>query len=236
MLRLFEAGLEYTENSDEDEFYFRDFNFYCTVIASTFSFMRVPGFFVLFWLILFYFGSAVLFCAIMENDNVCPKMDGYGVDGGWMTSIYFASATLSTVGYGDVSLYEEGNNWTSFVAIIYMLFAMAIAFTVFTSAAKMALDGIFKFNVFSSLKTKIMGSKDITLYKQVRRLIALRVVELTIYFLALNATGIFVARIFVHYSDVEGQQWSWMTTIYWAIQTTTTIGTSMTFNTCIYRV
>jgi hypothetical protein len=228
MLRLFEAGLEYTENSDEDEFYFRDFNFYCTVIASKFSFMRIPGFFVLFWLILFYFGSAVLFCAIMENENVCPKSDGYD---GWMTSIYFASVTLSTVGYGDVSLYEEGNNWTTFVAIIYMLFAMAIAFTVFTSAAKMALDGIFKFNVFSSLKTKIMDSEDTTLYKQVRRLIALRVVELTIYFLALNATGIFVTRIFVNYSDVEGQQWSWMTSIYWAIQTTTTIGTSV-----IYRV
>jgi hypothetical protein len=228
MLRLFEAGLEYTENSDEDEFYFRDFNFYCTVIASSFRFMRIPGFFVLFWLILFYFGSVVLFCAIMENENVCPKTDGYD---GWMTSIYFASVTMSTVGYGDVSLHEEGNNWTTFVAIIYMLFAMAIAFTVFTSAAKMALRGIFKLNVIASLKTKIMESKDITLYKQVRRLIALRVVELTIYFLALNATGIFVVRIFVNYSDVEGQQWSWMTSIYWAIQTTTTIGTSV-----IYRV
>jgi len=33
-----------------------------------------------------------------------------------------------------------------------------------------------------------------------------------------------VARFFVNRSDVEGQQWNWMTTIYWAIQTTTAIG------------
>lgn len=225
MLRLFEAGLEYTENSEEDEFYFRDFNFYCMTVVSGYSFMRIsPGFVVLFWLLSFYFGSAVLFCAIMKNDNICPRTedDSYG---GWMTSIYFASATMSTVGYGDVSLYEEGQkDWITFIGIIYMLISVAIAFTVFSAAASLAIGGIFKFNCFTSLKTKIMESEEIPLYKQCRRLVTLRIVELTIYFLGLNATGIFVARFFVNRTDIEGQQWNWMTTIYWAIQTTTTIG------------
>jgi len=231
MLRLFKAGMEYTENSDEDEFYFRDFNFYCTVIVSRYSCMRIPGFFILFWLLSFYFGSAVLFCSILKNESVCPQThttemnDEYYNYGGWMTSIYFASATMSTVGYGDVSLYEDGQpNWITFIGILYMLLSVATAFTVFTSAAQMALGGIWKFNCFTSLKTKIMESEEIPLYKQVRRLILLRVMELTIYFLVLNMIGIFVARFFVNRSDVEGQQWNWMTTIYWAIQTTTTIG------------
>ena len=111
-----------------------------------------------------------------------------------------------------------------------MLVAMAIAFTVFTSAASMALDGIFSLDIFSSFKPTIKESKDIPLYKQVRRLVALRVVELLFYFVTLNAIGVFAARGFVHFSDVPEQQWNWMTTIYWAVQTTTTIGKSVAFN------
>jgi len=242
MLRLFKAGLVHTENSNEDEFYFRDFNFYYTVIVSRYSLMRIyPGVAILFWLLAFYFGSAVLFCGFMKNESICPTQettlegtDGYlhleGGDGsynygGWMTSIYFASVTMSTVGYGDVSLYEDGQpNWITFIGILYMLLSVAIAFTVFASVATMSLGGIWQFNCFISLTEKMLESKEIPLYKQVRRLILIRVTELVIYFLGLNAIGIFVARFFVNRSEIEGQQWNWMTTIYWAIQTTTTIG------------
>ena len=89
----------------------------------------------------------------------------------------------------------------------------------------MALGGILQFNCFTSLITKMLESEEMPLYKKVRRMILLRVTELIIYFLGLNLIGILVARFFVTYSEVEGQQWNWMTTIYWAIQTTTTIGT-----------
>ena len=228
MLRLFEAGLRYTENSDEDEFYFRDFNFYCTVIASKYGLMRIPGLTIMFSLVAFYFGSAVLFCAIMNDQNVCPS---YGNNSshhdGWLTTIYFASVTMSTVGYGDVSLYEYGQpKWITCIAIVYMLVAMAVALSVFAKVADMAMNGIglYKVHMFSRMKTQIMESKDMPLYKQIRRLIALRVIELSIYFFALNLFGVFVARFFIARSDVEGQQWNWMTTLYWAIQTTTTIG------------
>lgn len=99
MLKLFSAGLEYVERDDEDEFYFRDFNFYSLKIKSRFSFLRVPQLAVFFWMLIYYFGSGILFCSIMKNENVCPKDTTYAF-GGWMTSVYFASVTMSTVGYG----------------------------------------------------------------------------------------------------------------------------------------
>merc|ERR1719253_823020 len=172
MLRLFEAGLRYTENSDEDEFYFRDFNFYCTVIASKYGLMRIPGLTIMFSLVAFYFGSAVLFCAIMNDQNVCPS---YGNNSshhdGWLTTIYFASVTMSTVGYRDVSLYEYGQpKWITCIAIVYMLVAMAVALSVFAKVAEMAMNGIglYKVHMFSRMKTQIMESKDMPLYKQIR--------------------------------------------------------------------
>ncbi|KAL3913225.1 MAG: hypothetical protein SGILL_006575, partial [Bacillariaceae sp.] len=97
LLKLFQAGMAYLEVGDEDEFYFRDFNFYQLEIKTRFSFMRVPQFVVFFWLIVYYFGSAILFCSIMKNRDVCEATPyKYG---GWLSSIYFASVTMSTVGY-----------------------------------------------------------------------------------------------------------------------------------------
>jgi hypothetical protein len=48
------------------------------------------------WLLVYYFASAVFFCAIVGDKNVCP--DGSHKYGGWLTTIYFSSVTLSTVG------------------------------------------------------------------------------------------------------------------------------------------
>jgi hypothetical protein len=61
MLELLRAGMVYLENGDEDEFYYRDFNFYSMTIESRFSFMRIPQFAVAFWLLVYYFGSVLLF-------------------------------------------------------------------------------------------------------------------------------------------------------------------------------
>jgi cellulose synthase/poly-beta-1,6-N-acetylglucosamine synthase-like glycosyltransferase len=105
MLKLFTAGLEYVQRDDEDEFYFRDFNFYCLKIRSRFSFLRIPQLAVFFWMLIYYFGSAILFCSIMKNENVCPKDTPYAF-GGWITSVYFASVTMSTVGYGGKNAYS----------------------------------------------------------------------------------------------------------------------------------
>ena len=105
--------------------------------------------------------------------------------------------------------------------------------TVFSAAADMTFGGIFGWNMFSWLDGNFSAKKDQPLYKQIRRLVALRIVELTSYFVVLNAVGVFVARAFVNRSTNPDEQWDWMTTIYWAVQTTTTIGygdLSMPFN------
>jgi hypothetical protein len=179
-------------------------------------------------LLVFYFFSAILFCPIMRDESVCPAGDrSYD---GWLTSVYFASVTMSTVGYGDVSL-SGGDRWRTFIGVVYMLVSLIVGYTVFASAAEAALvDG---FDIDGSGRAtpilfrpfvKKFDPKTTPLYKQVQRITFFRVSELLIYFFALNLVGMFAARIFIHYSDVEGEQWDWMTTFYWAVQTTTTIG------------
>jgi hypothetical protein len=132
----------------------------------------------------------------------------------------------------DVSLIG-GPAWQSFVGIGFMIISIMVGAIVFSAAADMTFGGIFGWNMFSWLDGNFSANKDQPLYKQIRRLVALRVIELTSYFVALNAVGVFVARAFVNRSSNPDEQWDWMTTIYWAIQTTTTIGygdLSMPFN------
>mmetsp|Transcript_26017 Transcript_26017/g.54751 ORF Transcript_26017/g.54751 Transcript_26017/m.54751 type:complete len:481 (-) Transcript_26017:186-1628(-) len=224
ILELFEEGLAYTNDAEENEFYFRDFVFYNTTTASKFWFLKTPIVFVTFWLVFFLLGSVVLFCEILENEDVCPTQSGLPSDG-WMTSIYFATMTMSTVGYGDVSLYSQGqSNWMTLLAILYMLVSMGIAYTVFSSASEMTFNGVNQNCLLKKLKIHITEDKHASLHKQVRRLVLLRVVELVSYFLLLNFLGVMVAKAMVGRSDEPSQQWNWMTAIYWAVQTTTTIG------------
>mmetsp|Transcript_24070 Transcript_24070/g.56920 ORF Transcript_24070/g.56920 Transcript_24070/m.56920 type:complete len:624 (-) Transcript_24070:175-2046(-) len=223
MLRLFEAGLEYTESVDEDEFYFQDFNFYCTRLVSRFVWMRYPQLVVVGWLFLYFFGSAVVFCAFMRNENVCPSTTNFAY-GGWMTAVYFAGVTMSTVGYGDVSLYDEDKPGVTFVGTIYMLVAILVGYLVFSTAAEMSFGGIFGWDVYSIIEKRNAKNPDMPLYKQVNRLVWLRTFELGTYFVALNLIGALISRAFVNRSPLEEEQWNWSTTIYWAVQTTTTIG------------
>lgn len=91
MLQILNAGCEYVEEVSSEFFYFRDFNFYHTVIAQRVVLFSSPLMGAFAWLFLFYFFSAVLFCPIMKDDNVCPDRDTFR---GWLTSVYFASVTM----------------------------------------------------------------------------------------------------------------------------------------------
>ena len=91
MVDLFEAGCRHVEEVNGGFFYFQDFSFYHTVIAPRFQLFCNPLLGAGMWLLLFYIGSAVLFCPIMKDDVVCPNRDTYE---GWLTAVYFASVTM----------------------------------------------------------------------------------------------------------------------------------------------
>ena len=131
---------------------------------------------------------------------------------------------MSTVGYGDVSLYDEDSPGATFVGTIYMLVAIIVGYCVFSTAAEMTFGGMFGWDMYTWLDAKVDSQPHKPLHQQIRRLVLLRVGELTVYFVALNAVGVFIARGFVNRSPLVDEQWNWSTTIYWAVQTTTTIG------------
>lgn len=105
-----------------------------------------------------------------------------------------------------------------------MMVAVVVGFTIFSTAAEMTFGGLFGFDMYSWLDAKVDSNNDKPLHQQIRRLVLLRIGELAAYFVALNAIGVFIARAFVNRTPVPDEQWNWSTTIYWAVQTTTTIG------------
>ena len=68
------------------------------------------------------------------------------------------------------------------------------------------------------------------LHKKINQLRTAMLLQLTFQYIALNMFGVFCLRLHILYavSDRDGDdpefRWSWMTCIYWAVQTTTTIG------------
>jgi hypothetical protein len=116
--------------------------------------------------------------------------------------------------------------------------SLLVALTAFSAAAERAFSPIKEFNkrvlfaipVVGGWSRRFIESMDgdlkegELLYKRVRRMRIFAITEITIQFLTLNVLGLFVARIFVHVWDADKADWTWMTTFYWSVQTTTTIG------------
>lgn len=109
---------------------------------------------------------------------------------------------------------------------------MSFAYTVFSTAASAALsmvqiDGAGQTSsILFRPFVRNIDDVSLPLHERVRRLVMFRVAELLVWFIVLNALGVFMARFFIRTSDIDSQQWDWMTTFYWAVQTTTTIGES----------
>ena len=136
---------------------------------------------------------------------------------------------MSTVGYGDVSVAGEAT-WRVFIGIVFMFASVVVGLTVFSTAAEAAMNSVgvspsrYALSKYLSRMVDNYDGTSVPLYKQIRRILYLRVAELVVYFLFFNLIGIFLARIFVRDAELYGAQWSWMTTFYWSVQTTTTIG------------
>ena len=117
-LNSIEGGGDHTNNtSDIDEkewFYYKDFAFYSLKVESNYPWMRDATIHALLITFAFYFFTPILWCSILNDENICPRYDyttGLAKkDSGWLSALFFASATMSTVGYGDVTVLQNSAN------------------------------------------------------------------------------------------------------------------------------
>lgn len=99
LLAVLEKGIErVTAESAHDFFYYQDFSFYYTRIISWWPWLRSPFTKYLMTVLAYYFFTPVFFCWIVDDEKVCPNLPDKGPYAGWLTAMYFASSTLSTVG------------------------------------------------------------------------------------------------------------------------------------------
>eukprot|EP00550_Attheya_septentrionalis_P008590 CAMPEP_0198292822 /NCGR_PEP_ID=MMETSP1449-20131203/14159_1 /TAXON_ID=420275 /ORGANISM="Attheya septentrionalis, Strain CCMP2084" /LENGTH=491 /DNA_ID=CAMNT_0043992135 /DNA_START=190 /DNA_END=1665 /DNA_ORIENTATION=+ len=207
---------------DEDDwFYYQDFNYFNTHLESRWPWWRNDLLRACWLLLLFYLSTPILFCAIVHDEGVCqPNENG---DYGWVSALYFASTTMSTVGYGDLSV-NANVRWRGFIGIVYMIVSLVVAIMAFSAAA----DNVFTpFGIYEErFLTWVVGDyvKGTFLHERIRWLKIVKLTEIAVEFFSLNLIGIFCVRLFILRSDLEGFQWTWMETFYWSVQTTTTIG------------
>ncbi|EED88838.1 predicted protein [Thalassiosira pseudonana CCMP1335] len=232
-----------TASLDEEEwFYYKDFSFYSLKVDSKYPWMRNAGVFSILTTLLFYIFSPILWCHILQDENICPSSES-GRYNGWLTSLYFASATMSTVGYGDVTVLvgddsDNTENWRIFIAVLFMILSL-IASVIGLQAGldshfhpfRRRLD-VFVTRVFEILKDAnvIKGTYDKheDVMSRMRWLKFTQLVEILLIFVALNLVGVFALRLSLlgETEDELGSKLSlsWMESLYWAVQTTTTIG------------
>jgi hypothetical protein len=99
LLKVLEKAVDRLENEIKSDYlYYQEFSYQFTKLESRWPWMRNPFVVCLTILFFYYFFSWLLFCPIMKDDSVCPPdVEGEGDYAGWMTTLYFASTTLTTV-------------------------------------------------------------------------------------------------------------------------------------------
>eukprot|EP00526_Cylindrotheca_closterium_P013391 CAMPEP_0113651462 /NCGR_PEP_ID=MMETSP0017_2-20120614/27424_1 /TAXON_ID=2856 /ORGANISM="Cylindrotheca closterium" /LENGTH=522 /DNA_ID=CAMNT_0000564121 /DNA_START=67 /DNA_END=1635 /DNA_ORIENTATION=- /assembly_acc=CAM_ASM_000147 len=225
---IFECAVNLSETIDAKAFYFRDFNEYYLTLQDTYL-RRNPFIGAIVGVLAYYICSLILFCGIMGNNSTCPSTAGGPAYEGWLSAIYFASVTISTVGYGDVSVVGSGTEvWRVSIGVAYMVYAMVVAVTVFSSLSSRAMD-IAQNTIAPKLEPFLdkwtTMKKSEALAAQLKRVWVFKVVELSLEFLLINLFGMCCAMIVMATTeDGDKIDWSWMTAFYWAVQTTTTIG------------
>lgn len=132
---------------------------------------------------------------------------------------------ISTVGYGDLVV-DQDPKYASFIGSIYMLISMVVAVVAFSAVADTAFSPLETFfnKLFQRFSPK--KEKDLFLHERIKKIKFIKLFELSFEIFSFILLGVFASRIAVHFdNDPElGTDWTWMTSFYWAVQTTTTIG------------
>ena len=149
---------------------------------------------------------------------------------------------MSTVGYGDVTVlvsYEDDletpypQNWRIFIATIYMILSLVVSVVGFQagldsqfSPFRKRVDLTFT-RVYEILRDAKKGSYDKheDIKSRMRFAKFSQLAEISLTFLTLNLVGVFAIQLSQIGEDTDGyENLSWMESLYWAVQTTTTIG------------
>jgi len=253
-----EQGQGDTSEEENEWFYHKDFAFYSLKVESKYPWMRSTGVFSILLTFAFYFFTPILWCSILNDTNICPTQY-YGYNNneeednyrGWMSALFFASATMSTVGYGDVTvLFNSGNDvniddapeppgsWRIFIATIYMILSLVVSIVGFGAG----LDSKFhpfrqRFDIFGKRVFEVLRDANLVkgkhdtheeIVSRMRLSKISQLAEITIIFLLLNLIGVFAVQLslLTEKEDKYGNKLSisWMESFYWSVQTTTTIG------------
>jgi len=218
--------------------------------------------------------TPILWCTILHDENICPQYK-YGVKDwdenvllnditgeivesgkkyhGWLSALFFASATMSTVGYGDVTvLQNSGHNldtidnsnepetWRIFIAILYMILSLIVSVVGFQAGLdshfhpfRQRLD-TFGRRVYEILRdAKVVKGGRNDKHEEIRARMRwskiLQLSEICLIFLILNLVGVLAVQVslLIENEDKVGDNKlyiSWMESFYWSVQTTTTIG------------
>mmetsp|Transcript_206 Transcript_206/g.348 ORF Transcript_206/g.348 Transcript_206/m.348 type:complete len:1383 (+) Transcript_206:113-4261(+) len=235
-------------NMKDDEklewFYYKDFAFYNLKVESKYPWVRNAGLFSLFVTMMFLLFTPILWCVILRDENICPS--NQGSYNGWLTSLFFASATMSTVGYGDVtvlvnydgdfdSISPYPQKWRIFIATVYMILSLIVSVVGFQAG----LDSHFHpfrrrldltlTRVYEILRDAniVKGSRDKheDIASRMRFAKFSQLAEISLIFLILNLVGVFAVQLsLLGENKDEFGSLTWMESLYWAVQTTTTIG------------
>ncbi|KAL7452366.1 hypothetical protein ACHAWC_004089, partial [Mediolabrus comicus] len=229
-------------------FYYKDFAFYNLRVESKYPWVRNAGVFSVLVTLAFLLFTPILWCVILHDENICPSHQGTAY--GWLTSLFFASATMSTVGYGDVTVlvnYDDRSDygvedppypqkWKIFIATIYMILSLVVSVVGFQAG----LDSHFhpfrqRVEVFGARVYEILRDANIVkgsqdkhqdIVSRMRLAKYGQLAEISLIFLILNLVGVFAVQLSLLgvENKNEYEDLSWMESLYWAVQTTTTIG------------
>jgi len=233
------------EDREDEWFYYKDFVFYSLKIESKYPWMKNAGVFSILITFAYYLFTPILWCTILRDKAICPadkENNSHNSFHGWLSSLYFASTTSSTVGYGDVSIYSLSNedesaepgSWRILIAILFMILSLVVSIVGFQAG----LDSHFhpfrrKLDLFAQRVIEILedagviqsrnSAKDNYVFAKMRYAKFVLISEIVITFIILNLIGVFALQISLLMTD-EDIHISWMQSLYWAVQTTTTIG------------
>ena len=209
------------EETGSDWFQYQDFNYFHTVLVSRWPWMRNFTISAICMVIFFYLVTSVLFCNILQDDGVCLDSSETGVPG-WVSAMYFGSVSMSTAGYGNLVVTQD-HEWQTLIACLY------IVFTIFTAAIAFSAAAHDAFTPISNLMHKVLHIHYPTgpfeegeyLYERLRKIKFIRLGEIFLQLTVLQLVGIFASRIAIRLAgDDEAEQWSWLTSLYYTLQTT----------------